>query len=229
MTSAGAAPLVAAEGLHKAYGHTYALRGAALEVAAAEVVAITGTSGSGKSTLLHCLAGLVVPDAGRVLFDGTALPSRADERTKLRRKNIGIVLQFGQLVPELSALENVALPLLLEGRDRGVAADKAAAWLARLGVSDVAEVRPREMSGGQAQRVAIARALVGAPRLVLADEPTGSLDTVSGEQALEVLIDATRELGAALVLVTHDNRVAAAAQREVVLTDGRTGASVAER
>ena len=229
MTATGTAPLVAAEGLHKAYGRTSALRGASLEVAAEEVVAITGASGSGKSTLLHCLAGLAVPDAGRVVFDGNALPSRAGERTKLRRENIGIVLQFGQLVPELTALENVALPLLLGRMDRAAAADKARAWLARLGVQDVADVRPRDMSGGQAQRVAIARALVGSPRLVLADEPTGALDTVGGERALEVLIDATRESGAALVLVTHDNRVAAAAEREVVLTDGRTRAWVGGR
>ena len=229
MTATGTAPLVAAEALHKAYGRTSALQGASLEVAAEEVVAITGASGSGKSTLLHCLAGLAVPDAGRVVFDGNALPSRAEERTKLRRENIGIVLQFGQLVPELTALENVALPLLLGRMDRAAAADKARAWLARLGVQDVADLRPRDMSGGQAQRVAIARALVGSPRLVLADEPTGALDTVGGERALEVLIDATRESGAALVLVTHDNRVAAAAEREVVLTDGRTRAWVGGR
>ena len=121
------------------------------------------------------------------------------------------------------------MPLLLGRMDRAAAADKARAWLARLGVQDVADLRPRDMSGGQAQRVAIARALVGLPRLVLADEPTGALDTVGGERALEALIDATRESGAALVLVTHDNRVAAAAEREVVLTDGRTRAWVGGR
>jgi putative ABC transport system ATP-binding protein len=220
---------VVAEGLHKSYGRTPGLQGASLEIGGGEVVAVTGASGSGKSTLLHCLAGLVLPDAGRVVFDGAALPSRADERTKLRRKNIGIVLQFGQLVPELTALENVALPLLLQRVDRAGAADRATAWLARLGVEGVAHARPRFMSGGQAQRVAIARALVGSPKLVLADEPTGALDTVSGERALEALIDATRESGAALVLVTHDNRVAATAEREIVLTDGRTHASVGER
>ena len=227
MTSQG--PLLVAEGLHKAYGRTPALQGASLEVRAGEVVALTGASGSGKSTLLHCLAGLVLPDAGRVLLEGTPLPARADARTKVRRRNVGIVLQFGQLVPELTALENVALPLLLERVDRASAAERAVAWLARLDVQDLAGARPRDMSGGQAQRVAIARALVATPRVVLADEPTGALDTVTGERALEALIAATRESGAALVLVTHDNRVAAAAEREVVLVDGRAPATVGDR
>jgi putative ABC transport system ATP-binding protein len=228
MTTAPA-PLLVAEGLHKTYSRTPALQGASIEVRPGEVVAITGPSGSGKSTLLHCLAGLVLPDAGRVSLDGSPLPSHTHARTLLRRRNIGIVLQFGQLVPQLSALENVALPLLLEGTDRTAAAERAAAWLHRLAVGDVADMRPRDMSGGQAQRVAIARALVASPRIVLADEPTGSLDTVSGEQALEALVESTRESGGALVLVTHDNRVAAAAEREVVLVDGRTHAAVTDR
>ena len=227
MTSGG--PLLLAEGLHKAYGATPALQGVSLAVDAGEVVAVTGPSGSGKSTLLHCLAGLVVPDAGRVSLDGTPLPSRTRARTILRRRTIGIVLQFGQLVPELTALENVALPLLLERVDRDTAATRAAAWLDRLDVREVADARPRDMSGGQAQRVAIARALVSSPRVVLADEPTGALDTVSGERALGALVAATRETGAALVLVTHDNRVAAAAEREVVLVDGRTHAAASDR
>ena len=221
--------LLAAEGLHKAFGRTPALQGASMEVRPGEVVAVTGPSGSGKSTLLHCLAGLVLPDSGRVTLDGTPFPIRAQARTLLRRRAIGIVLQFGQLVPELSALENVALPLLLERVDRGTAAERAQAWLDRLDVRDVADLRPRDMSGGQAQRVAIARALVSSPRVVLADEPTGALDTVSGELALAALVDATRESGGALVLATHDNRVAAAAEREVVLVDGRTHAAVGDR
>ncbi len=215
-------PLLQAEGLHKSYGRTPALLGASITIEAREVVAVTGPSGSGKSTLLHCLAGLVLPDAGRVLLDGMPLPSGSDARTRLRRQQIGIVLQFGQLVPELSAVENVALPLLLDRVDRAAAAERATAWLDRLDVGELAGVRPRDMSGGQAQRVAIARALVASPRVVLADEPTGALDTVSGERALRALLDATRECGAALVLVTHDNRVAAAAEREVALVDGRT-------
>jgi len=224
-----AEPVLAGEGLHKTYGRTPALQGASIVVGPGEVVAVTGPSGSGKSTLLQCLAGLVLPDAGRVILDGQPLPARTQSRTLLRRRTIGIVLQFGQLVPELTALENVALPLLLERFDRSAAAERAAAWLDRLDVPDVADARPRDMSGGQAQRVAIARALVTSPRVVLADEPTGALDTVSGERALGELVSATRESGAALVLVTHDNRVAAVAEREVVLVDGRTSAAVGER
>jgi putative ABC transport system ATP-binding protein len=139
------------------------------------------------------------------------------------------VLQFGQLVPELTALENVAIPLLLERADRRTADERARAWLSRLGVEDLADHRPSAMSGGQAQRVAIARALVAEPRVVLADEPTGALDTVSGEETMDALVGAARETGAALVLVTHDNRVAAVAEREVTVVDGRTNVWASER
>jgi putative ABC transport system ATP-binding protein len=224
-----AEPLLVASGVHKHYGQTRALQGADLEIRPGELVAVTGPSGSGKSTLLHCLAGLVAPDGGRVLYDGAPLPAGSDDRARLRRRHLGLVLQFGQLVPELTALENVAIPLLLERVDRRTAADRARAWLSRLGVEDVADQRPSAMSGGQAQRVAIARALVAEPRVVLADEPTGALDTVSGEQTMEALVSAVRETGAALVLVTHDNRVAAAAEREVTVVDGRTNAWASER
>jgi len=214
-------PLLAGRGLHKTFGRTVALRGAGLEVRAGESVAITGPSGSGKSTLLHCLAGVLVPDSGLVTFRGQRLDELdVDARTRLRRVSFGLVLQFGQLVPELTAAENVALPLLLEGRTRRDAAAAALQWLERLDIGALAGSRPRGMSGGEAQRVAIARALVTSPDVVFADEPTGALDTVTGELALGVLVKATRETGAALVLVTHDNRVAAVADREVVLRDG---------
>ncbi|WP_296607332.1 ABC transporter ATP-binding protein [Nocardioides sp.] len=213
--------ILTAHGVHKSFGRTVALRGAALEVQPGECVAITGPSGSGKSTLLHCLAGVLMPDSGVVTFRGTRLDALGvDERTRLRRSSFGLVLQFGQLVPELSALENVALPLMLEGRRRPDAAAAATQWLERLEVAQLAHTRPTAMSGGEAQRVAIARALVTSPDIVFADEPTGALDTVTGELALDVLVKATRETEAALVLVTHDNRVAAAAEREVVLRDG---------
>jgi putative ABC transport system ATP-binding protein len=155
------------------------------------------------------------------MYRGSRLDDRnPDARTRLRRVEFGLVLQFGLLVPELTAVENVALPLLLEKRRRSDARAAAMSWLERLGVAEVAEARSGEMSGGQAQRVAIARALVTSPQVVFADEPTGALDTVTGEQTLEVLLNAVRETGAALVVVTHDNRVAAHAGREVVLRDG---------
>lgn len=213
--------LLSAQGLRKSFGSTPALRGASMEVAAGEIVAVTGPSGSGKSTLLHCLAGVLVPESGIVTYRGSRLDDRSpDARTRLRRVEFGLVLQFGLLVPELTAVENVALPLLLEKRRRSDARAAALGWLERLGIAEVAEARPGGMSGGQAQRVAIARALVTSPQVVFADEPTGALDTVTGEQTLEVLLGAVRETGAALVVVTHDNRVAAHAGREIVLRDG---------
>ena len=213
--------MLTASGVHRSFGSTPALRGASISIEAGEQVAVTGPSGSGKSTLLHCLAGILVPDAGVITFAGRRLDElSADERSRLRRVHLGLVLQFGQLVPELTALENVALPLLLEGRRRRDAEQAARLWLEKLDVADRADVRPPAMSGGEQQRVAIARGLVSSPDVVLADEPTGSLDTVTGELALEVLVKATRETGAALVVVTHDHRVSAWMDREVVLRDG---------
>jgi putative ABC transport system ATP-binding protein len=192
--SAVAAPLLTARALHKTFGATPALRAASLDLYAGEVVAVTGRSGSGKSTLLHCLAGVTVPDTGTVVYAGQRLDQLSvDDRSRLRRRHFGLVLQFGQLVPELTAAENVALPLLLERRSRASAQAAAMEWLDRLEVADVADARPAAMSGGQAQRVAIARALVTSPRVVFADEPTGALDTVTGDLALQVLLSATRD------------------------------------
>jgi putative ABC transport system ATP-binding protein len=221
-----AASIVSARGLHKSFGRTSALRGASFDVVPGESVAITGPSGSGKSTLLLCLAGVLVPEAGTVTYLGRRLDDLgADARTRLRRREFGLVLQFGQLVPELTASENVSLPLLLEGHNRAASHTLARDWLERLGVAETHDARPGELSGGEAQRVAIARALVTGPQVVFADEPTGALDTVSGEQALGVLTATTREAGAALVVVTHDYRVAAALDREVTLRDGVTDAA----
>ncbi len=214
-------PLLRAHALHKAFGRTEALRGATVEMAPGEVVALTGPSGSGKSTLLLCLAGVLRPEAGSVSYQGRRLDDLSEaDRTRLRRREFGLVLQFGQLVPELSAVQNVMIPLLLERHQRRAAHTSACAWLDRLGVGALADAHPGEMSGGEAQRVAMARALVTGPGVVFADEPTGALDTVSGEQVLEVLLGTARETGASVLLVTHDNRVAAYADREVVLRDG---------
>lgn len=221
--------LLEGHALHKAFSRTEALRGVSIEVDSGETVAITGPSGSGKSTLMLCLAGVLRPEAGEVVYDGQRLDRLGEaERTRLRRREMGIVLQFGQLVPELTAAQNVALPLLLEKHHRGAAQRAALAWLERLGVDDVAAQVPAELSGGQAQRVAVARALVTGPRIVLADEPTGSLDTVAGEHVLAALLAAVRDTGAALVMITHENRVAARADREIPLRDGAlAGAGVA--
>ena len=215
--------LLTAHDLHKSFGATVALAGAELGVRAGELVAIMGPSGSGKSTLLHCLAGITLPDSGRVSYGGTLLSAMSDsERSALRRSDFGFVFQFGQLVPELTARENVALPLRLNGARRRPAEQVADEWLARLEVAEVAAKRPGEFSGGQGQRVAIARALAGDPKVVFADEPTGSLDSLNGERVMRLLVTAARESRAAVVLVTHETRVAAYADREVVVRDGRS-------
>jgi len=203
------------------YRRNTALRGVSLQVKTGEIVAITGASGCGKSTLLHCAAGILTPEAGSVRLDGQDLATLSpDKRAELRRTKIGVVLQFGQLVPDLPLIDNVALPLLLAGHSRSEAHGNAREWLTQVGIEDEADAVPAELSGGQTQRAAIARALVTGPSVVLADEPTGSLDSRAGKELLDVLVQTARYRGAALVMVTHDNLVAAAANREIRLRDG---------
>jgi putative ABC transport system ATP-binding protein len=204
------------------FGETPALRGASLAVKRGEIVAVMGPSGSGKSTLLHCLAGIFTPDSGEVWFDGQRLDELSDtQRTELRRTAFGFVFQFGQLVPELTVADNIALPLLLNRVGRKTAYAKAAAWLPRLGLDGLGRRRTGELSGGQAQRVALARAVVAEPKVLFADEPTGSLDTLTGEMVMDLLVGIAREEGMTVVLVTHDARVAAYADREVMVRDGK--------
>ncbi|AQS69568.1 ABC transporter ATP-binding protein [Streptomyces pactum] len=218
-TTAG--PLLAAHDLVKSHGRTEALRGARVELRAGEILAVSGASGSGKSTLLHCLAGIVRPDAGSVTYGGERLDHLPEKRlSELRRTDFGVVFQFGQLIPELTALDNVALPLMLAGTGRTEARARAGEWLERFGVRGQEESRPGEMSGGQAQRAALARALVTGPKVVFADEPTGALDSLAGEQVMTALARTARESGTAVLLVTHDAQVAAYADREVQLRDG---------
>ncbi|WP_413807425.1 ABC transporter ATP-binding protein [Streptomyces sp. OE57] len=220
MTPAGS--LLIATSLHKTYGRTPALDGADFSIHPGEVVAVMGPSGSGKSTLLHCLAGIVKPDSGSVHYNGRELTTLSDaERSGLRRGEFGFVFQFGQLVPELSCVENVALPLRLNGTKRKEAEARASAWMEQLEVADVAHKRPGEVSGGQGQRVAVARSLVTGPRVLFADEPTGALDSLNGERVMELLTEAARESRTAVVLVTHEARVAAYSDREVVVRDGK--------
>jgi putative ABC transport system ATP-binding protein len=215
--------LLSCVNLVKRFGHTEALAGASLDIAAGEIVAVMGPSGSGKSTLLHCAAGIFIPDEGTVMFNGQAIERLPDsKRSALRRSEFGFVFQFGRLVPELSCVENVSLPLRLSGVNRTDAKRQATEWLERLEVSDVARSLPGEISGGQGQRVAVARALVTRPRVVFADEPTGALDSLNGERVMQLLTVAARETAAAVVLVTHEPRVAAYADREVIVRDGRT-------
>lgn len=220
--------IMRARGLEMSFGQTHALRGVDLDVAAGEVLAVTGPSGSGKSTLLHVMAGVLVPDAGRVDYHGadtTQDIAALDEaaRSRLRLKEFGFIFQFGQLLPDLSALDNVTIPLLLAGTPRRRALAQARETLGELGLSEHLDKRPTQLSGGQAQRAAVARALVTNPRLLFADEPTGSLDSLAAERTMEVLLNSVRSRGAALAIITHDARVAAYADREVTVRDGRIG------
>jgi putative ABC transport system ATP-binding protein len=221
--------LLKARDISKSFGQTPALRGASVAVARGEILAVTGPSGSGKSTLLHCLAGIFPADSGEVWYDGRRLDALNEaERTRLRRTAFGFVFQFGNLVPELTAADNVALPLLLQRQRRRAAYRRAAQWLDRLGLGDKGARRTGELSGGEAQRVAVARALALGPRLLFADEPTGSLDSLTGEKVMKLLTGLAREQGVTVVLVTHDARVAAYADREVMVRDGVVTAGVGE-
>jgi putative ABC transport system ATP-binding protein len=222
--SPGPAKLIEARDLVLSFGSTPALRGASLGVGQGEIVAVMGPSGSGKSTLLHCMAGILIPDQGEVWFGGQRLDTLSDERrSELRRNRFGFVFQSGQLVPELTAEENVALPLLLSGTRRGPAMTAARDWFAILGLDGLQRRRSGELSGGQAQRVALARGMVARPEVLFTDEPTGALDSVSGELVMDLLTAAAREHGTTVILVTHDARVAAYADREVVVRDGVVG------
>ncbi|GAA1794174.1 MULTISPECIES: ABC transporter ATP-binding protein [Leucobacter] len=217
-----APPILRLRGVRKRFGLDTALDGVDLDVRAGEVLAIMGPSGSGKSTLLHVLAGVYAPDEGSAHYLDTLVSELGEaDRARLRLEEFGFVFQFGQLLPDLTALDNVALPLLIAGRPRRQAVRQAKSWLTQLGLADHAGKRPGELSGGQAQRVAIARALVTAPRIVFADEPTGSLDSLSAEQVMATLLELAKGTGATVVIVTHDPRVAAYADREVVVRDGR--------
>ncbi len=214
--------IVEARDVHLSFGVTPALRGAGLAVASGEILAVMGPSGSGKSTLLHCLAGILRPDIAEIRFEGRRVDTLGEEeRSALRRDHFGFVFQFGQLVPELTAEENVALPLLLSGIRRGPALAQARVWFGRLGLDGLEQRRSGELSGGEAQRVALARGLVADPEVLFADEPTGSLDSLTGEHVMNLLTAAARDQGTTVILVTHEPRVAAYASREVIVRDGK--------
>ena len=237
--------IMRARGLEMSFGQTHALRGVDLDLLAGEVLAVTGPSGSGKSTLLHVMAGVLVPDAGSVSYHGGKSPgggatdvaediavniAALDEaaRSRLRLNEFGFIFQFGQLLPDLSALDNVTIPLLLAGTPRRRALAQARETLGELGLSEHLDKRPTQLSGGQAQRAAVARALVTNPRLLFADEPTGSLDSLAAERTMEVLLASVRSRGASLVIITHDARIAAYADREVTVRDGRIGSGTTQ-
>src|SRR5690554_2681456 len=219
-------PLLSASRLVATYPGTRALDGVDLAVYPGESVAIMGPSGSGKTTLLHALAGIITPTSGEVIVatgaGSVAVSALAEsERSRLRREEFGFVFQQGLLIPELTVIENVALPLLLAGRTRATAEAHAVEWLGRLGLAGLERRRIGELSGGQAQRVAIARAQVTGARIIFADEATGSLDSATSTETMTALLDAATADGRALVVVTHDDQVAARCSRIVRLRDGR--------
>lgn len=217
--------LIQAENLTKLYGKgetaVTALDGVNLSIEAGEFVAIMGPSGCGKSTLLHLLGGLDRPTDGRVIIDGQPLNELSDNAlSKLRRRKIGFIFQFYNLIPVLDATENAALPITLDGVNHGKAQAQAREWLEKVGLSNRLTSHPDQLSGGQQQRVAVARALVAEPALVLADEPTGNLDSHAADEIAALLRQVADEWGRAVVMVTHDPRIASYADRIIYLKDG---------
>lgn len=218
--------LVQSTDLTKIYGSgstaVTALDHVSISVEQGEFVAIMGPSGCGKSTLLHLLGGLDRATSGYVMLDGNNLNELGDDRlTELRRRKLGLIFQFYNLIPVLTAVENAALPVTLDGMNPTQAHARAAEWLERFGMEDQLTRRPDELSGGQQQRVAIARALVAEPALVLADEPTGNLDTKASGEIATMLREVSKEYGRAVIMVTHDPRIAAYADRIIFLKDGK--------
>ncbi len=217
--------LISAVNLSKVYGvgdtAVRALDNVSLQIEPGEFVAVMGPSGCGKSTLLHLLGGLDRPTSGAVVIDGHNLADLSDARlTELRRHKIGFIFQFFNLIPVLNAVENAALPVTLDGVRGPEARARATEWLTRFGLNDRLDHRPDQLSGGQQQRVAVARALVADPALILADEPTGNLDTRASEEIAGLLRQVANEYGRAVVIVTHDPRIAAHADRIIFLKDG---------
>ncbi|MBI3912634.1 MAG: ABC transporter ATP-binding protein [Chloroflexi bacterium] len=218
-------PIIQAENLTKTYGKgdtaIVALDHVNLSVSEKEIIAVMGPSGCGKSTLLHLLGGLDRPTEGRVTIDGHSLADLSDNAlAQLRRRKIGFVFQFFNLIPILTSIENASLPLVLDGMNSAEAKQKAVEWLTKVGLGNRLASRPDELSAGQQQRVAIARALITEPALVLADEPTGNLDSRASDEIAALLQQVARAWGHAVVMVTHDARIAAYADRIVFLKDG---------
>lgn len=212
--------IISIKNIKKSYGKTEVLHGVSLDVKQGEVLAIMGPSGSGKSTL-HSLAAIISVDSGEIIFGGRNIAKFSDnKRSILRRTTFGFVFQFSQLVPELTVIDNVALLLLLNGVGRTKAYKEAEKWLEAVGLSEKHESTPGEISGGQAQRVAIARAMVTEPKILFADEPTGSLDSLNSEHVMELFIKTAKDNGTTVIIVTHEPSIAAYADREIVVRDG---------
>lgn len=208
--------------IHKSYGDLEVLRGVSLEIARGEVVGIVGASGAGKTTLLQIMGTLSAPDGGRVEIEGVDVTSLGDRAlSQFRNRRIGFVFQFHHLLPEFSALENVALPAMIGGESRAAAERRAAELLSVVGLSQRAKHKPAELSGGEQQRVAIARAIVNSPAVLLADEPSGNLDSRTKEEIHRLFFDLRERTGQTVVIVTHDEGLASMADRKITMSDGR--------
>ncbi|HEX2898797.1 MAG TPA: ABC transporter ATP-binding protein [Bacteroidia bacterium] len=215
------AVMLQATGIQKHFGQLHVLKGVNLTVGRGEIVALVGASGAGKSTLLQILGTLDDPDQGEIWFDNEAVHLMRDARkSTFRNEKLGFVFQFHHLLPEFNALENIALPSLIGGMDRNAANKRAAELLAYMGLSDRATHKPSQLSGGEQQRVAVARALMNKPQLILADEPTGNLDSINSERMYELFVQLAREFQVGFLITTHNERLAAGADRCLAMKDG---------
>ncbi len=209
------------KGIHKSYGSLEVLKGVDLEVGAGEVISIVGSSGAGKSTLLHIIGTLDLPDSGTVVIDGTAVERMNDRQlSAFRNEKIGFVFQFHHLLPEFTALENVCIPLLLKGVKTSEAELHALKLLHRLGLAERKNHKPSELSGGEQQRVAVARALINNPLMVLADEPSGNLDSANAQALHKLFFELRNEFNQTFIIVTHNEELAGMADRKLVMKDG---------
>lgn len=215
-------PIISARGLRKNFGKIQILRGIDLDVRDGEILAIMGPSGSGKSTLLHCLAGILSASDGSIIYAGRDLAhEKPKSLAKLRRNDFGFIFQFGELVPEMPVRSNIALPLLLRGERKKSAYKIADEWVSRVGLSELSRALPPTLSGGETQRAAIARAMAINPKIIFADEPTGSLDSINEQKILELFTRLAREFNKTIIMVTHSEKIAAHADRIINLKDGQ--------
>ncbi|MBR5106090.1 MAG: ABC transporter ATP-binding protein [Alistipes sp.] len=213
--------MIKVSNIHKSFGELEVLRGVSLEVKEGEIVSIVGASGAGKTTLLQIMGTLLPADAGEVEIAGTKIFDLSEKRTaEFRNRHIGFVFQFHNLLPEFSALENVMMPALIGGTKRKEAEQRATELLEAVGLTNRADHKPAQLSGGEQQRVAIARALINRPSVIFADEPTGNLDTHNRDEIQRLLFEVREKFGQTIVMVTHDERLAEMADRKIVMSDG---------
>ena len=216
------APLMEVRDIYKSFGRLEILRGISLQLHRGEILAIVGASGAGKTTLLQVIGTLDAPDRGEVIIGGERLSALSgDRRAAFRNRHLGFVFQSHRLMPEFTAVENVAIPAMISGKSRREAMAEAGELLRRLSLGDRLDHRPAELSGGEKQRVAVARAIINHPEIVLADEPTGALDSVRKRELLELFLRLREEEGLSLIVVTHDRETAEIADRSLLLSDGR--------